>query len=115
LIRGRTGIACCVRQRRKLPIIHAFYNADKVPLSRITLPRLAPIFCSGGHPACRRAGASRPAEKTLAHTQRAGIFQNHTPLPSCFSGVGTRPPRQASRPPPQRFATSPLALSVCRR
>jgi hypothetical protein len=48
-----------------------------------------PLLRSGGHPACRRAGASRSAEKTLAHTNHAGKFQNCTQLPSFFPGSGT--------------------------
>ncbi|MGD0745415.1 MAG: hypothetical protein ABSA45_09695 [Verrucomicrobiota bacterium] len=48
-----------------------------------------PEFRGGGHPACRRAEASRPADKTLEPTNRAGTFQNRTHLPSFYPGGGT--------------------------
>jgi len=44
---------------------------------------------AAGIPACRGAGASCPAEKTLAHTHRAEKFQNVIPLSSLFPGGGT--------------------------
>jgi len=38
LIRGRTGIVCCVRRRRKPSITQAFHNADKAPPLPVTKP-----------------------------------------------------------------------------
>jgi hypothetical protein len=70
--------------------------------------------CSGGHPACRRTGASRPAEKTLAHTNRAEKFQNRTHLPSFFPGGGT--PALYGRRDVCRynaFAAFPRGISNC--
>jgi len=50
--------------------------------------KIPPRFRGGGHPACRRAGASRPAEKTFAHTNRAELFPNRAQLPTIFPGGG---------------------------
>jgi hypothetical protein len=44
-----------------------------------------------GIPACRGAGASCPAEKTLAHTHRAEKFQNVIPLHHSFRAAGRSP------------------------
>jgi hypothetical protein len=75
---------------------------------------LPPLFRSGGHPACRRTGASRPAEKTLAHTNRAEKFRNRTHLPSFFPGGGT--PALYGRRDVCRynaFAALPRGISNC--
>ena len=47
------------------------------------------LLRSGGQPACRGAGASRPADKTLVTRNRTETFQNRTPLPPFFPVGGT--------------------------
>ena len=55
LIRGRTSIACYIRQRNKLSIIQAWHKADQAPRRRFAQPRL-----------CRRPSSTTAATSSLA-------------------------------------------------
>jgi len=73
-----------------------------------------PHLRSGGRPVCRGAGASRPADKTLAHPKRVEIFQNRTQLPPFFPGGGT--PALHGRRDVRRYhtlAASPRVTTNC--
>ena len=62
-----------------------------------------PRWGSGGRPACRRAVASRPAEKTFVKATGPGIIWERWQWRELFSGRrDARPLRQARGPIPQR-------------
>jgi len=65
-----------------------------------------PLLRSGGHPACRGAGASRPADEAVVTTNRAEIFQNRTHLHRSFRAAG----RQPSTADETSAATTPSPL-----
>ena len=88
-VQGQKRHYCCI-----FPIFYCLISDFHPPAisqgRQLAVGPLPPLFRSGGPPARRRAGASRPAEITLAHTNRAGTLQNRAGLPSLFPGGGTR-------------------------